>query len=302
MRTRVATGILLVLALTAGARSSSGQSVHRTNGELAFEAQASDFALSSTYVMASTGKGLKRILRNAGEPAWAPQGRRLAFNVAGNVVVTDANGGRRKTIADGIDPRWSPDGKRIVFDTERHGKDVIGVVGIADGRRPKIFHLALPAQYPDWSPDGSRIAFDAGERPDARGLTQDPDVYVMRADGTHVRRLTSSPGPYLAAAGPRWSPDGQRILYECEGRVRGGLCVVSATGSNPRFAVRDETDDSATAGSGPGYTWSPDGTEIAECNPRQGVGIVVFNLVRQRRRVIHIGKLLCTGVDWQALP
>ncbi len=37
--------------------------------------------------------------------------------------------------------------------------------------------------FPAWSPDGKRIAFLS----DRSGPTE---VYVMRADGTHVRRLT----------------------------------------------------------------------------------------------------------------
>ena len=37
--------------------------------------------------------------------------------------------------------------------------------------------------YPSWSPDGRRIAF-------LRWHNDMADVYVMRADGTHVRRLT----------------------------------------------------------------------------------------------------------------
>ena len=36
---------------------------------------------------------------------------------------------------------------------------------------------------PSWSPDGRRIAF-------LRRHNGMADVYVMRADGTHVRRLT----------------------------------------------------------------------------------------------------------------
>src|SRR6266545_3533102 len=41
-------------------------------------------------------------------------------------------------------------------------------------------------------------------------FSMDDDVYVMRADGSHVRRLTSQRG---AEFDPSWSPDGTRIAY-----------------------------------------------------------------------------------------
>jgi TolB protein len=55
-----------------------------------------------------------------------------------------------------------------------------------------------------WSPDGSTLAFNAST-PDGS-----PQIYVMDADGSSVRKLT---GSGLGAAGPRWSPDGSRIAF-----------------------------------------------------------------------------------------
>ena len=52
------------------------------------------------------------------------------------------------------------------------------------------------------SPDGSQVAFDS-DRDGVRG------VYVARADGTEVRRVT---GAEFAAL-PTWSPDGMHIAF-----------------------------------------------------------------------------------------
>jgi Tol biopolymer transport system component len=56
---------------------------------------------------------------------------------------------------------------------------------------------------PAWSPDGSQLAFVS----DRDGSYQ---IYVMRADGTGVRRLTEFP---QGAEAPAWSPDGYWLAF-----------------------------------------------------------------------------------------
>lgn len=60
-----------------------------------------------------------------------------------------------------------------------------------------------------WSPDGTRIAFVRDDR--APGASSpDENVYVVRADGTGLRRVTSAPTNQDA---PSWSPDGTRLAF-----------------------------------------------------------------------------------------
>ena len=90
---------------------------------------------------------------------------------------------------------------------------------------------------PSWSPDGKRILF---ERAPAGTFTpgteaQEKDLYVMRADGTHVRRLTDSPG---LDEGPEFSPDGTKIAFSSARDGQQEIYVMNADGSNPRRADR----------------------------------------------------------------
>ena len=74
-----------------------------------------------------------------------------------------------------------------------------------------------------YSPDGKLIAFcsmrhafplDKLSPEDRKRMEVDPayfgDIYLMNADGSNVRRLTSTPG---YDGGPFFSPDGQRIIW-----------------------------------------------------------------------------------------
>ena len=56
-----------------------------------------------------------------------------------------------------------------------------------------------------WSPDGKRIMFQS-----TRNTSDCDQQYIMNADGSNVRRLTSTPG---YDGGPFFSPDGTKIVW-----------------------------------------------------------------------------------------
>jgi TolB protein len=143
------------------------------------------------------------------------------------------------------------------------GGDIYVSAGAAETRLTSGGGYARPR----WSPDGSQLAFlKAGQ------------LWVMRADGTGKRRLTTR-----AAAGPSWSPDGKSIAFaslSCSGgpgvyriAVAGAAkpevlfprdCRTEALPAEPPLPTpragaslteRLSTDDAVA--------WSPDGTKIA---------------------------------------
>jgi hypothetical protein len=148
-------------------------------------------------------------------------------------------------------PSYSPDGKQIAFRgdldlAEPSGDEELYVMN-DDGTN--VRQLTSNADFdsaPSWSPDGKRILF---ERAPAGTFTpgveaQEKDVYVMRADGSHVRRLTDSPG---LDEGPEFSPDGTKIAFSSARDGQQEIYVMDADGSNPRRLTdnpaRDESPD-----------------------------------------------------------
>jgi Tol biopolymer transport system component len=115
------------------------------------------------------------------------------FSARTQLWMMNADGGGRRLIASSRrslrDPAWSPDGRRIAF-TKNRGNDTwdIYVMDIRTRRTSRITRAPVGSghgdSFPAWSPDGRRIAFER-ERRFARS-----DIYVIRRNGGRVKRLT----------------------------------------------------------------------------------------------------------------
>jgi Tol biopolymer transport system component len=156
-------------------------------------------------------------------------------------------------------PALSPDGTRILFTSNRglsgDRKRVFSMD--ADGGNLRAIGPADPAfvGYPSWSPDGRQILFSAGED------LLDLDLYVMNADGTGVRQLTSSPGSERCG---EWAPDGSRILYDWNVENHFDLMTIDRSGENAERLLPDGFE--AECGD-----WSPDGRWVAFASPTDHV-------------------------------
>ena len=90
---------------------------------------------------------------------------------------------------------------RVVFQSDADGNNEIYVL-TAQGLT-QLTHNTWSDEYPLWSPDGRWIAFSAN--PDGNY-----DIFVMAADGSGIRRLTSSPRDEVEQT---WTPDGKKLAY-----------------------------------------------------------------------------------------
>jgi TolB protein len=159
------------------------------------------------YTMNADGSGRTQLTDRPGsdsEPAWSPSGRKIVFSSEGDIFVMNDDGTGLMRIIDGehpsFEPSWSPDGQMIAFarfpGPYPANPDIY--IANADGtHEQRLTENGLIESSPSWSPDGNAIVF---HRRDA-SLTRD-SLFVLNADGTGERQITSGASDYL----PDWQP------------------------------------------------------------------------------------------------
>jgi TolB protein len=169
-------------------------------------------------------------------------------------------GSGRKQITGGAttgaaNPDWSSDGQRIVF--ERQTRNSAGIATMsANGTGVRILTPKGFQGQPSFSPDGKQVVY---ERDIAQGNN---GVWIMRADGTELRRVTRNPfmlgGECGCDTDPNFSPDGKLITFV---RIKKdhdlqALFAVRPDGSGLRQLTPYSWEVAVK------HDWSPDGKQI----------------------------------------
>ncbi|HKZ02873.1 MAG TPA: DPP IV N-terminal domain-containing protein [Pyrinomonadaceae bacterium] len=148
-------------------------------------------------------------------PDWSPDGSKIVFESTRDgkfaiyTIQVDGSGLRKLTSgeANNEQPRWSPEGRQIVFISDRDGHLQLYMMNADGSQQRRLTNTADLDYQPDFSPKGDYVAFQS--RTERASVVH--DIYVIRTDGTGKTRLTDQRADY---SGPRWSPDGKKILFE----------------------------------------------------------------------------------------
>lgn len=198
------------------------------------------FVRGKSLVEAGGGPGKERVLvtmpgeGRLGNPAVSPDGNRLVFTYSQGEYGTGDWGSdlhmlelpargkagvhsrvllRHGKPGDAVESAsWSPDGRSMLITYQ----EALYEGQYYQGRRSLLQRLELEtsrretiapdAGDPSWSPDGKQIAY----------IRTDPQrrqsLWVAQPDGSQPRQIAGSP-EYVAMGGPRYSPDGRRLLF-----------------------------------------------------------------------------------------
>lgn len=178
--------------------------------------------------------GMQTLVEEPGrytDPAWSPDGRRIAFassiREGWHLWLVNADGTNLTRLThehiSPFAPAWSPDGRQIAFHSYRDHNGNIYVMD-ADGSNPQRLtdHPANDTD-PAFSPDGEYIAFQSSrDTPDGCGM----NVWVMRADGSDPRNLTGHTDCAPRSGAPTWSPDGTMLAFQQQASRDGEMQIV----------------------------------------------------------------------------
>lgn len=149
-------------------------------------------------------------------------------------------------------PTISRDGNRIAMVEFNYDTDVYRL-SLEDGTEQSLLKSSQRDDHPAYSPDGSRIVFHSERSGSA-------EVWVVGSDGSNPMQITSFGGPDVGL--PRWSPDGNWIIFSAALAGRDPY-IVSAKGGVPRRLFTHPSTDEP-------FGFSRDGKWIYVTSKRSG--------------------------------
>ncbi|MBT3268113.1 hypothetical protein HN371_13205 [Candidatus Poribacteria bacterium] len=140
---------------------------------------------------------------------------------------------------------WPSDDARIVFGGFAGDGTAIYVTTPDGAWFEALTEPGAGGSYPAWSHDGRTIAFSSG----VGGVSR---LYLMDADGRHVRRISDGPRDF----GPTWSPRDDAIVFTSSRKGNGGIYMADLDGGRQTLITGVDTVAQEPS-------WRPAGDAIA---------------------------------------
>ena len=155
----------------------------------------------------------------------SPDGRRIVFELLGDLCEMDMRGGAARAITRGLpfdsQPRFSPDGKHIVFVSDRSGNENVWIAGPDGAHARQISKLDDNTVFtsPTWSADGRSIYVS-----EFRAEITSYELWRYPVDGngrgeqiTHAKAYPMQPkDDRFGVLGAVASPDGRSLFFAGE--------------------------------------------------------------------------------------
>ncbi|MBN2366368.1 MAG: S9 family peptidase, partial [Calditrichaeota bacterium] len=198
------------------------------------------------------------------DPGISPDGKRVAFVVTeynlkegssnSDLYIMNIDGSdmKRMTREESTDnhPRWAPDGKTLLFSSDRSGEMQLWEIPVDGGEARQLTSFPGGVSNPVWSPDGRKIAFAANVFPEC-GASAECNKKIR--ESMEKGPLKAHMADHLLYRHWNFWKDGKRSHI---------LLLDTDTDSLLDLTPGDYDSPSFSLGGGPGFDFSPDGSEL----------------------------------------
>jgi Tol biopolymer transport system component len=209
---------------------------------------------ASLYIVNSDGTGLKPLTAAPGsdfDPAWSPDGKRIAFaslrNGTKDIYLIDVESGavaRLTTVIQPVQensqPAWSPFGNQIAYTVKRFGAYQVWVMSDTGQNNVQIARSGqdLWDYLPTWGIDGETIIFN--QRNLGPGLPWLMSIRYADRDTKKPIRLDFTP----PVEDVQFSPDGWWVVFESSDAIGNrDIYIATVTGGNISRLTNDPADE-----------------------------------------------------------
>ena len=223
------------------------------------------------FIAAADGSDPKPLLPHPDldyNASFSPDGQWIVFTSTRNGSADiyrahpDGSGLARLTADPAFDDQGalSPDGRSLAFVSSRSGEADVWVLELPTGVLRNVTNHPGGDFRPSWSPDGHWIAFSSDRDSKHPSFTfttlHSTEIYLVRADGTGLRRVTHRDA---FAGSPAWSADGRQLVYY-EASIDDVQKITSPRrlrGTTQIVTVDLATNERRVVTTGAGEKWSP---------------------------------------------
>lgn len=164
-----------------------------------------DLSSCDIYTMDIDGKNKKRIISDACNPVWSPNGEKILYRSAGingssQIFIANFDGSGQKQLTSTYSPRiwpgwppdgnteptWTPDGKNIVYVSWEDEDPEIKIMNIDGTNKKKLTNTDTRDEHPTVTNDGKSIIFVS-----KRNTEMDSEIFVMDIDGKNQKSLSN---------------------------------------------------------------------------------------------------------------